>query len=180
MPETPATAQADAEGTDGSSQNEEYNWTKLATSIPDEQTVRTSGSGSNVGNPGSFDHQTGSTGAAYGGSILPDLSKISPTPFSDAISEISSAVYSTTKSAVSSLGGGGKSGGGSGGNLFEGLGSAFANLGPGDGRYNPDSKNYRGNKSSSNVDANGKIKKNKNGNVSRKGTSAPAGGGADR
>jgi len=173
MPETPATAQAETEGSDGTSQNEEYNWTKLTTSIPDEQTVRTSGTGTKAGNPGGFNHQTGSAGAAYGGfqsdlaQMTADLSKISPTPFSDAISKVSSEVYSTTKSAVSSFSSGGKSGG-SGNSFFNGgLGDAFKNMGPGDGRYNPDSKNFRGNNSATNVDKNGKITKNKNGNVSR-------------
>ena len=180
MPETPATAQAETEGSDGTSQNEEYSWTKLSTSIPDEQTVRTSGTGTKAGNPGGFNHQTDSTGAAYGGkqTILDgfqsdlaqmnaDLSKISPTPFSDAISSVSSEVYSTTKSAVSSFSSGGKSGGGGNSFFNGGLGDAFKNMGPGDGRYNPDSKNFRGNNSATNVDKNGKITKNKNGNVSR-------------
>ena len=180
MPETPATAQAETEGSDGTSQNEEYSWTKLSTSIPDEQTIRTSGTGTKAGSSDAFNHQTNSTGAAYGGkqSILDgiqsdlaqmnaDLSTISPTPFSDAISSVSSEVYSTTKSAVSSFSSGGKSGGGNNSLFNGGLGDAFKNLGPGDGRYNPDSKNFKGNKSASNVDKNGKITKNKNGNVSR-------------
>ena len=163
MPETPATAQAATEGSDGTSQNPDYDWTRLTTAIPDEQTARSSGSGSILSLPGNFNHQTGTTGASFGGG----LRNISTTPFSDAINKISSTVYSTTKSAVSSFTAGGKSGGSGNSNFIGGLGDKIKSIGPGDGRYNTDSKNFKGNKSATNVDANGKITKNINGNVSR-------------
>ena len=167
MPETPATAQAVTEGSDGTSENPEYDWTKLTTSIPDEQTARSSGSGSILSLPGNFNHQINSAGAAFNG----NLRNISSTPFSDAINEISSTVYSTTKSAVSSFSSGGKSGGNSFTNFAGGLGEKFKNLGPGDGRYNADSKNFKKHKNVGYVkDGSGKIIKDGNGNAVRGGT----------
>ena len=175
MPDTPVTATTEAEGSDGTSEPD-YDWTKLSTSIPDEQSATTVGTGTNTMTKDSVNNQINSTDAAYGGGV--DLRNISSSPISDTIDKISSEVYNTTKSAVSSFGAGGKSGGSNNTSFFGGLGDKFASMGPGDGRYNPDSKNFRGNNSATNVSANGKIIKNKNGNVSRKGTSSPAGGGA--
>ena len=175
MPETPVTVTTEAEGSDGTSEPD-YDWTKLSTSIPDEQSARTVGTGTNTMTKDSVNSEINSTDAAYGGGV--DLRNISSSPVSDAIDKISSEVYNTTKSAVSSFSAGGKSGGSNNTSFFGGLGDKFASMGPGDGRYNPDSKNYRGKNSATNVSANGKIIKNKNGNVSRKGTSSPTGGGA--
>lgn len=162
MPDTPTTAQVEDEGKSGTAV-ENTDWTKLsASSVGSDTSAATVGSGSNVMGANSFSQAVSSVGAAFKGSIL------NGTPVTDAINAASQEVYSTTKSAVSSFLGGGKSGG-SGSSIFTGgLGENLSSLkGPGDGRWNPDSKNFRGNSSASNVSANGKIIKNKNGNVSR-------------
>ena len=175
MPETPNSVTAEVEGSTGTT-SPEYDWTKLATSIPDEQSASTPGTGANVIDVGAFAHDIQSAGAAYGGK----LQKISGTPFSDKIDEIVQEVYSTTKSAVSGFGAGGVSGGGQGNNtnFLGGLGDKLKSgfKGPGDGRWNPDSKNFRGNPSGNN-----KLIKDANGNVSReKGSNAPGGGAYSR
>ncbi len=163
MPDTPTTAQVEDEGKSGTAV-ENTDWTKLsASSVGSDTSAATVGSGSNVMGANSVSQAISSVGAAFNGSIL------NGTPITDAINAASSEVYSTTKSAVSSFLGGGKSGGSGGSNFIGGLGDKLKTgfTGPGDGRWNPDSKNFRGNSSASNVSANGKIIKNKNGNVSR-------------
>ena len=163
MPDTPTTAQVEDEGKSGTAV-ENTDWTKLsASSVGSDTSAATVGSGSNVMGANSVSQAISSVGAAFNGSIL------NGTPITDAINAASSEVYSTTKSAVSSFLGGGKSGGSGGSNFIGGLGDKLKTgfTGPGDGRWNPDSKNFRGNSSGSNVSANGKIIKNKNGNVSR-------------
>ena len=170
MPETPLTAVGETEGSIGTTNNQ-YDWTKLSTSIPDEQSSATAGSGSNVINVGAFAHDINSAGAAFGGS----LQNISGTPFTDAISKVSQEVYGATRSAVSSFSAGGVSGGGQSGNnqsFLGGLGDKFKNLGPGDGRYNPDSSNYQPPKGSTVKDSKGNIVKDSNGNAVRQGTSS--------
>lgn len=171
MPDTPTTAQAETEGSDGTSENPDYDWTKMSASIPDEQSARVFGNGTNAGTNGSFNTGTDGGDSVYGGfksdlsKMSADLSQISSTPFSDAISNIASSVYGTTKSATSGL-------------VSGNWGSAFQTAAAGSGRNNPDSKNYVETKSKSNV-VNGKITKNANGNATRKkGNSSPTGGGA--
>ena len=171
MPDTPTTAQAETEGSDGTSENPDYDWTKMSASIPDEQSARVFGNGTNAGTNGSFNTGTDGGDSVYGGfksdlsKMSADLSQISSTPFSDAISNVASSVYGTTKSATSGL-------------VSGNWGSAFQTAAAGSGRNNPDSKNYVETKSKSNV-VNGKITKNANGNATRKkGNSSPTGGGA--
>ena len=165
MPDTPTTAQADDEGSDGTAQ-QNYDWTKLtASSVGAETSAATAGSGSNVMGANSFSQAVNQVGAAFGGSIL------NGTPVSDAISAASKEVYSTTKSAVSSFVGGGKSGGGNNFNFAGGLGEHLSGLkGPGDGRYNPDSKNFQKPNLGYVKDSKGKIIKDSNGNAVRGGT----------
>ena len=171
MPETPISAEAVTEGKDGTTNNE-YDWTKLTSSSGDSEISSASaGSGSNVMQKNNFLHDIQSAGAAFGAG----LQNISGTPISDGINSISSAVYGAARSAVSGFGVGGSSTGGGGG-----LGDLFASHGPGDGRYNPDSSNYQGKNTKTNVSANGKVIKDKNQNVKRKGTNAPGGGAYNR
>ena len=73
---------------------------------------------------------------------------------------------------MSSFSSGGKSGGNSFTNFAGGLGEKFKNLGPGDGRYNPDSSNYQPPKGSTVKDSKGNIVKDSNGNAVRQGTSS--------
>jgi hypothetical protein len=190
MTPTPTTVTAETEGSDGTG-NSNTDWTKLSTSIPDEQSVTTVGSGSNVMNSSSFAHDVESTGAAYGGKqtfldgfqsdlaqMNADLSKISSTPFSDSINQISQEVYGATKSAVSGFGAGGVSGGSPTGgqansnSFWGGLGDKFKSASAGDGKYNPDSKNYVPPKRGVVKDSSGKIIKDSNGNAIRTGTNS--------
>ena len=165
MPDPPTTAKADDEGSDGTAQ-QNYDWTKLtASSVGAETSAATARSGSNVMGANSFSQAVNQVGAAFGGSIL------NGTPVSDAISAASKEVYSTTKSAVSSFLGGGKSGGGNNFNFAGGLGEHLSGLkGPGDGRYNPDSKNFQKPNLGYVKDSKGKIIKDSNGNAVRGGT----------
>lgn len=189
MPETPNMTTVETEGNVGTS-SPEYDWTKLATSIPDEQPVGSVGSGSNVMTSGAFAHDINSAGAAYGGNqtfldgfqsdlaqMNADLSKISTTPFSDSINQISQEVYGATRSAVSGFGAGGVSGGVPAGgqansnSFWGGLGNKLKSIGPGDGKYNPDSKNFQKHKNVGYIkDSKGKIVKDSNGNAVRGGT----------
>ena len=164
MPDTPTTVQVADEGKSGT-QQPNYDWTRLsASSVGTDQTASTVGTGSNVMNAQSFDQQINSAGAAFRGSIL------GGTPVSDAINAASSKVYGTTKSAVSSFLGGGKSGGSGNSNFIGGLGDKFKSMGPGDGRYNPDSKNYKKPVGKGFVkDSKGRLVKDTNGNPVRGG-----------
>lgn len=165
MPDTPTTAQVEDEGKSGTAV-ENTDWTKLsASSVGSDTSAATVGSGSNVMGANSFSQAVNQVGAAFGGSIL------NGTPITDAINAASSEVYSTTKSAVSSFLGGGKSGGGGGASIFSGgLGENLSSLkGPGDGRYNKDSSNYKPPKRGYAKDSKGKIIKDSNGNAVRQG-----------
>jgi len=157
MPETDFSATGEVEGESGTRETG-YDWTRMTTAIPDEYPPGTVGTGSNIMKAEGFINDGEPKDAAYGGKsefidkfqqdlaqMQTDLSKISATPFSDKINEISSQVYAATKSAVSGYGAGGKSGGGGGGGDFlGGMGDKFASLkGPGDGRYNTDSINFK-------------------------------------
>ena len=164
MPDTPTTVQVADEGKSGT-QQPNYDWTRLSSSsVGTDQTASTVGTGSNVMNAQSFDQQINSAGAAFRGSIL------GGTPVSDAINAASSEVYNTTKSAVSSFLGGGKSGGSGNSNFIGGLGDKFKSMGPGDGRYNPDSKNFKEPVGKGYVkDSKGRLVKDTNGNPVRGG-----------
>ena len=157
MPTTDYSATGEVEGESGTRETG-YDWTRMTTAIPDEYPPGTVGTGSNIMKAEGFINDGEPKDAAYGGKsefidkfqqdlaqMQTDLSKISATPFSDKINEISSQVYAATKSAVSGYGAGGKSGGGGGGGDFlGGMGDKFASLkGPGDGRYNTDSINFK-------------------------------------
>ena len=188
MTPTPTTVTAETEGSDGTG-NLNTDWTKLSTSLPENQSAITVGSGSNVMNSNAFAHDVGSNGAAYGGKqtfldgfqsdlaqMNADLSKISTTPISDSINQISQEVYSATKSAVSGFGAGGVSGGSPTGgqansnSFWGGLGDKFKSATAGDGKYNPDSKNYIPPKGGVVKDSSGKVVKDSNGNAVRTGT----------
>ena len=181
MPETDYSATGEVEGESGTRETG-YDWTRMTTSIPDEYPPGTVGTGSNIMKAEGFINDGEPKDAAFGGrsefinkfqqdlaAMQADLSKISTTPFSDKINEISSEVYAATKSAVSGFGAGGKSGGGGG--IWEGMGDKFSSLkGPGDGRYNPDSKNFRKPVGKGYVkDSKGNLVKDGNGNPVRGG-----------
>ena len=181
MPETDYSATGEVEGESGTRETG-YDWTRMTTSIPDEYPPGTVGTGSNIMKAEGFINDGEPKDAAFGGksefinkfqqdlaAMQADLSKISTTPFSDKINEISSEVYSATKSAVSGFGAGGKSGGGGG--IWEGMGDKFSSLkGPGDGRYNTDSKNFRKPVGKGYVkDSKGNLVKDGNGNPVRGG-----------
>ena len=181
MPETDYSATGEVEGESGTRETG-YDWTRMTTSIPDEYPPGTVGTGSNIMKAEGFINDGEPKDAAFGGrsefinkfqqdlaQMQGDLSKISPTPFSDKINEISSEIYSATKSAVSGFGAGGKSGGGGG--IWEGMGDKFSSLkGPGDGRYNTDSKNFRKPVGKGYVkDSKGNLVKDGNGNPVRGG-----------
>ena len=181
MPETDYSATGEVEGESGTRETG-YDWTRMTTSIPDEYPPGTVGTGSNIMKAEGFINDGEPKDAAFGGrsefinkfqqdlaAMQADLSKISTTPFSDKINEISSEVYAATKSAVSGFGAGGKSGGGGG--IWEGMGDKFSSLkGPGDGRYNTDSKNFRKPVGKGYVkDSKGNLVKDGNGNPVRGG-----------
>ena len=184
MPETNYSATGEVEGESGTRETG-YDWTRMTTSIPDEYPPGTVGTGSNIMKPEGFINDGEPKDAAFGGrsefinkfqqdlaQMQGDLSKISATPFSDKINEISSEVYSATRSAVSGFGAGGKSGGGGAdGNFWQGMGDKFSSLkGPGDGRYNTDSKNFREPVGKGYVkDSKGNLVKDGNGNPVRGG-----------
>ena len=174
MPETLYTETAPVEGTDGAGTSS-YDWTKMTTSIPDEQTARTVGTGSNIMTASSFANDVGGSDATYGGSSEFNLGSISSTPFSDAINQVSKEVYGAAKSAVSSFGAGGTSGGNQGANannesFFSGLGDMFKGASAGTGKNNPDSKNYQAPKGGTVKDSKGNVIKDSNGNAVRQGT----------
>ena len=184
MPETDFSATGEVEGESGTRETG-YDWTRMTTAIPDEYPPGTVGTGSNIMKAEGFINDGEPKDAAYGGKsefidkfqqdlaqMQTDLSKISATPFSDKINEISSQVYAATKSAVSGYGAGGKSGGGGGGGDFlGGMGDKFASLkGPGDGRYNTDSINFKEPVGKGYVkDSKGNLVKDGNGNPVRGG-----------
>ena len=184
MPTTDYSATGEVEGESGTRETG-YDWTRMTTAIPDEYPPGTVGTGSNIMKPEGFINDGEPKDAAFGGrsefinkfqqdlaQMQGDLSKISATPFSDKINEISSEVYSATRSAVSGFGAGGKSGGGGAdGNFWQGMGDKFSSLkGPGDGRYNTDSKNFREPVGKGYVkDSKGNLVKDGNGNPVRGG-----------
>ena len=187
MPETDFSATGEVEGESGTRETG-YDWTRMTTSIPDEYPAGTVGTGSNIMKAEGFINDGEPKDAAYGGrsefinkfqqdlaQMQTDLSKISATPFSDMINQVSSEVYAATKSAVSGYGAGGVSGGGGQGNNTNFLGGLGDKLksgfkGPGDGRYNPDSKNYRKPVGKGYVkDSKGNLVKDGNGNPVRGG-----------
>ena len=149
MPDTPATEDFSSvtnEG-EGSLQDNSY-MTKMTgdTGLQDTLSARTSGSGTT----------TAKTNSSWKNPNSVFKSIMGGSPISDGIGAISKEVYSATKGAVS----------GWGTNLSS-WGSSFSSLPNSGGKYNKDSKNYIGKKSTTNIDSKNRIIKNKNGNVAR-------------
>ena len=166
MPETPTIdTRIDGAG-EGSLKDDSY-LTKMTgdMNLQDNLTAKTAGSGSNNmtgnqrGDVGTVNQRSnGALGSILGG-----------TPVSDAISKVSEAVYGATKGAVSNFSAGGVSGGGGGGFNIGGMGNMFAQMGPGDGRYNPDSSNYQKPKGGVVKDSKGRVVNDSNGRPVRQG-----------
>jgi len=154
LPETPTTVDTSLEGNTGTTANDNPDWLKLSTNLSDDITATTNTLGNNLMNSNSFLHNINTAGAAYGGSILQN---ISTTPVSDAIDSISRNVYNATKSAVSSFSSGD-------------FGSAFNTPSAGAGKYSTGTPSVNNSVQGFVKDANGKIIKDANGNPVRGGT----------
>lgn len=146
MPDTPATGGVADEGKSAANGGAP-DWTKMTTSIPDEQTVRTLGTGTNLMNGGSFAGFLDNIGAAFQGGFA------TGTPISDSIDAVAQEVYGSTRSAVSSF--------------AAGLSGNATNNSANAGSVNVGNRNWRPGYTTSGKDAKGSLTADKNGNITR-------------
>ena len=147
MPDTPATEGVADEGK-SSANGGAPDWTKMTTSIPDEQTIRTLGTGTNLMNGGSFGGFLDNIGAAFQGGFA------TGTPISDSIDAVAQEVYGSTRSAVSSF--------------TAGLSGNATNNSVNAGGINLGNINWNAGGTTSGKDAKGSLTADKNGNITRK------------